>query len=470
MVTREGHNSLTVTPVSGRKPARKHRSLEFGCGAWHNIPGMKWLVFMLAGALCGAAAAEPVGHNAAFFYWKAVGLLRPARTPGQLELLRFVDEELPLLPPRILEARPSVLNWLLGEQGMGDALRDAAGCAGCDFGARRLAGPFLDLTHLARLPALGRRACALAQALEFTGRPADAARLLAALLELVRRLDADRSAASGLAAADLMQTALWSLEGLVSRHPSAETIAPLVEYFRAAGEPPFHAAACLRDEAERMTAWLRQDAAVAAGEIRRRAGTGPLAAAAERAAAASPSEFEGWVVEYGARMEEIVCALEQPFAKGAPVLVRLDAGRAEGLKDPAAEPNPLLILLVPAVSDFQQRLDLARAQWDMAALLCAASARRARTGNWPDRASAAARDIGRRTPRDPFSGEPIHYRLARGQPVLGARVPKAMAEAGGVLYSLDPAERGRRDEERFRQAIQRARELEFRELFEPAAP
>ncbi|HOW98940.1 MAG TPA: hypothetical protein PK634_14260, partial [Kiritimatiellia bacterium] len=130
---------------------------------------------LLAGLWVAAAQAGPVSDNAAFYYWKAVGLLRPARTPAQLELLRFAEEDLPLLPPRILEARPSVRNWLLSEQAVGEALAQASACPECDFGARQRSGPFLDVAHLPRLAALCRRVCAMAQALDFAGREEEAA-------------------------------------------------------------------------------------------------------------------------------------------------------------------------------------------------------------------------------------------------------------------------------------------------------
>jgi hypothetical protein len=64
----------------------------------------------------------------------------------------------------------------------------------------------------------------------------------------------------------------------------------------------------------------------------------------------------------------------------------------------------------------------------------------------------------------------MHYRLVKGRPVLGARIPRAMAESGRWMYTLDLAERARRDAERTQEAIRSARAIEFRELFEPAAP
>lgn len=425
-------------------------------------------ILLLAGLWAAASQAASVSDNAAFFCWKAIGLLRPARTPGQLELLRFVEEELPLLPPRILEARPSVLNWLLSEQPVREALARASACAECDFGARSPGGPFLDVAHLPRLTLLCRRVCAMAQALDFASREAEAAQAHVALLDMIRRVEAEKNAVSGLAAAEMTQAVIESVEGFLVGEPGPEALAALTNGFGGAAGPSFDSASWLRDEADRWSAWVRQDPVGAIERMRIRLGAGPLAPAVERAAAAASAEdasvFEGWLSGYRARMEELARAMEQPFREGAPILLRLDAERMESLKVPDAAANPLILLLVPPAAEMDQRCRLARAQWDMAALLYAAAARRAREGRWPERPP------GRRVPRDPFSGERLSYRLARGQPVVGVRIPKAMAETGRYLYLLDLAGRARRDEERFGEAIPRARELEFGELFEPAAP
>lgn len=429
---------------------------------------MKWVILMLAGVLCGTAAADPVSDNAAFFYWKAIGVMRIARTPEHLEALRFMEEELPRLPPRILEARPSILKWLLSEQAVRDLLRQASACSGCDFGVRLRGGPFLDVAHLPRMALLCRRVCAMAQALDFAGREAEAAQAYVGLLNMIRRLEAEQTAASGLAAAEMMQSVLLSLEGFIVGEPVPEALAVLTNGFGGVAGPPFNPASWLRDEAERLSAWLRQDPAGAMELMRPRIGSGPLAPAVERAASEAASEdssvFDGWLSGYRERMDRLARAMEQPFRKGAPELLRLDAERAKWARNPESAPNPLFPLLVPAVAEMDQRCRLARAQWDMADLLCAAAARRAREGKWPDRLP------GRRVPRDPFSGERLSYRLVRGRPVMGVRIPKEMAETGRYLYLLDLARRAREDEDRFGEAIARARALEFGELFEPAAP
>ncbi|MBU1910770.1 MAG: hypothetical protein KJ726_12045, partial [Verrucomicrobia bacterium] len=375
---------------------------------------------------------------------------------------------------RIFEARPAVLGWLLSEQAIRDALQDALPCAECDFGVRHDEGPFLDLSHVPRLTALCRRVCAMPQALEYAGRPEETARAYVGLLRMIRWLDTDRTLASGLAAADMMQTVLWSMESFLGGGPPAEGLVPLADFFRETDGPLLHPADDLRAEAERLGRWLLREGPAAAAQMRRRIGEGPLASALAKVEAALAEEdrsvFDGWVAEYRSRMKELADAFDQPFAQGALILKKRDAERAALLESPDTAPNPLLVLLVPVAVEIHQRLLLANAQWDMAALLCVAAERQARTGSWPDVPKTLAKRLGRAFPMDPFSGERMHYRVIKGRPVLGVRIPRAMAESKRWIYTLDVAERARRDTERTREAIRSARAIEFRELFEPAAP
>lgn len=428
---------------------------------------MKARAGLLGLMVSASAAVGGAFDNAAFYYWKAVGLMRMPRTPEQLEVVQFVEEELPLLSPRIFSARPAVLNWLLSEQAIRDALHAGASCTRCDFGIRREKEPSLDLTHLPRLLLLCQRACAVAQAMEFADRPREAAQLYADLLGMIHHLASDQNRASDLAAADMMQTVLCALEGFLRDDVAAETLKPLSTFFRANRNWPFAVSAHWRLEADEISAWLLKDPPGASAWLQARA-EGPLKPAADALRGATPAVFSRWVTEYRERMESIARCLEDPFERGAPALQRMDAEREALRARPGG--NPLLMLLVPAALDPHQRLLLAKAQVEMAALLCAAAEAKAETGQWPSDIGAVARRLDRAPPEDPFDGKTMRYRLGKGGPVLAVRIPRAMAETGRYQYTLDIAERARLDAERTREAIARARRIEFPQLFAPAAP
>lgn len=415
-----------------------------------------------------AGAAPPAG-NAALEYWKAVALLREPRTAEQLTYAEYVENTLPGLQPAIFNARPAVYRWVLSDLPSLQAVIRADRIGECDFQLRQPGRPEAELNHLPRLRQLCRRIGGLNLALEFAGRPAEAAAGYAGLLNLLCRLDQDATLASNLAAADLMQDVLSALEGFISRAPGPEALDILLNAARRRTKPLISPGRALRRE----SAWLSKELARAPDLMaflqrwRGRDRLGEMMDAYLQAQGLTDARAKKWLAEYRAAAGELADALEQPFAQGWPILQRLDAERDRQRNEPEIGTNPLPLLLLPSGAELYERMFLANAQADLAALLCAAASAREKDGRWPADLEAAAKVLERPAPLDPFSGQPMTYQVARGRLTMGVRIPRRMEERGTWLYTISPESRFRADEQRTREAIGRARVIEATELFEP---
>ena len=431
------------------------------------------LIFVLLMLSIDSRGEPPVvdySRNAAIYYWKAAALIRAPTTCDELEYVGKADVLLADVSPAIFTAQPEMLQWLLNAGPMLSALHQAQGCAICEFPIRTSSEPFLDLSHLPCLRALTRRALAVAKAYEFVDNAPGAAAIYVDLLKLVQHLDQDRNLVSGFAAAELLQRNLSELESFFGRHLSAETVAPLKDYFKALPSPVFHPGHYLRDEARRYGDWLLENTAGPEEQLSRLYRNAKSKPAVEKLMTLDPQKkqqrLRGWVDDYRKRMNALAVAVELPFTAGLPRIRQLDE-RKEAIQAGAPGDNPLVPLLVPTAAEMYLRFLLAEAQFNMLHVLCAAAVYRADTGSWPGDIDTISQHAHRAMPTDPFSGDKFYYKLERGMPVLITRVPKRMMSQEGYVYVLGIDQRRKTDEERTMNAVRSIREKTIREMREP---
>lgn len=433
------------------------------------------MIAVLWGSGAVASAAEPAladcAQNAAFFYWKAASLVQVPTAREELEWAGKADFVLPGISPDFFRSEPELLQWLLSNIAMPAALNRARTCAISEFQIRTSGDPFLDLGHLPRLRALTRRAHATAKAYEFVDNEPGAAAIYAALLKMVQHLDQDRNLVSGSVAMELLDLNFSHLESFFSRSPSAEALAPLVEYFGALPSPVFHPDKYLRDEARRFSDWLLADPARPEERLNRLYRNTPSKPAIEKLMTLDPQKkkerLKGWVDDYRNQMLELAEAMDLPFAAGLPRIRRIDELTEAASSSPSeSRNNPLAPLLIPSGTDLYERFLLAEAQFRMLQILCAAAACRAETGFWPADMDAISRHARRTMPKDPFSGEPFHYRLDRGMPMLITRVPKRMVSEKKQSHTANLSQRLRSDEDRTADMRKIIRDKEIRSMNE----
>ncbi|OQW97148.1 MAG: hypothetical protein BWK77_02565 [Verrucomicrobia bacterium A1] len=429
---------------------------------------------LLLGACPGRAqTSKPAGptENAALFYWKAAGLMQQPQTQEQLQFARFADNAMRNLPPRVFAAKPDVLRWLLNERSALTALGQAARFKTCAFALRAPGIPGLDVSHLPRLQALMRRALAAAKAYEYADNRDGAASIYASLFTLVANLDQDRNFTSGFTAAELLQELVLEVEGFVSRDPPASAARLLADYFKPVLPNLFHPAGYLLDEARLNSAWLLTAPDRAQDKLSRLYGNTAHRPAVEQLMSLDRVKQEerlrAWVHDYIRQMKALAEATELPFNEAQIQLRELDRQREAMRKDPSGGDNPLIPLLVPALSQGYQRLLLSEAQFDMAEILACAAAFRQGTGTWPARIAEINQYMHRPMAQDPFSGEDFYYRLVKDLPVVAARIPKSLANDSALLYRLELAQRRRKDEERAQAALRQLKEEKERELRQP---
>jgi hypothetical protein len=425
------------------------------------------LLFVILISCAGSGAEPPLAdcsQNAAIYYWKAAALIQAPTTREELEYARKADILLADVSPAIFAAQPEMLQWLLNTGPMLPALRQARACAICEFPIRTGSEPFLDLSHLPRLRALTRRALAAAKAYEFVDNAPGAAAIYVDLLKLVQHLDQDRNLISGFVAAELLQRDLSDLESFFGRNPSAEALAPLMDYFNRLPPLVFHPGDYLRDEARRYGDWLLESAGRPEERLSRLYRNAKSKPAIEKLMTLDPQtkqqRLKGWVDDYRQQMDALAAAVDLPFAPGLTRIRQLDEQR-ESVQADASAPgdNPLVPLLVPTATEMFQRFLLAEAQFDMLHILCAAAAYRAKTGSWPGDMNTISRYTQQVMPKDPFSGDKFYYKLEHGMPVLITRVPKRMMSREQYSYFLGIDQRRKTDIERTMNAVRDTREF-----------
>lgn len=426
------------------------------------------MVFLWVSSLAGA---QDLADNAALHYLKACAAILNPATPTQLEWVRFIDEELPRLPPRVFVAQPEALRWLAAEQTMLGALSDGAALTPCAFPLYRGDNPFPERTHHALLRRLTQRALAAAKAYEYAGNVRGAARIYADLLRMVQHLAAERTLYACMAAAELTQSVAGELEGFVAREQPPEAYVELLRVFDEAREQVFRPAPALREEAARFSAWLLAKPVEAENRLESLYGDAKNRPAVERLLTLDPAAKEArlreWIKGYVAWMEALALASEKPYSEAIQRIQKSDEQRKRMIRD-AATANPLIPLLAPEYAPLYQRALLAEAQFDLADLLCLAGAYRAETRMWPETtATLAAMLRFRALAKDPFSGRPFYYRLSKGSPVVTIQVPRWMARDPKYYYEFAIADRLEYDR---RLAEAYVREWQKKQLRQAAEP
>ena len=426
------------------------------------------LAFFLTAPFAGA---QDPAENAALHYLKASAAILNPTTRVQLEWVRFIDEDLPQLPPRVFVAQPEALRWLAAEQVMLAALSDGAAITPCAFPIERADSPFPDRTHHVLLRRLTHRALAAAKAYEYSDNFRGAGRIYADLLRMIQHLAAERTLFACMAASELTQSVAGELEGFFSREPPPEAYTELLRAFDESREQVFRPATALREEAKRVASWLLAKPSDVENRLDLLYGEARNRPAVERLitldASAKEARLREWVKGYVSWMEALAVASEKPYSEAIERIQKLDEQRKRMLRDPATA-NPLIPLLAPEYAPLYQRALLGEAQFDVADLLCLAGAYRAETRLWPENTTTLAAMLRFRTlAKDPFSGRPFYYRLSRGSPAVTIQVPRWMARDSKYYYEFVLADRLERDR---RLAEAYVREWQKKLLLQAAEP
>jgi len=394
--------------------------------------------------------------NAAFFYWKACGLMLQPQDCDQFDLAQFMDSDLIQLPPRILSLQPSALRWLLNERGMLGALDAGAQLPVCSFLIQNPGEAALDLSHLARIRSLARRALATAKAYEYADNRPGAAVIYVDLFKLTRHLDQDDNATSGFLGIELLQLILQQIEGFVCRQPPGDAMEYLQRYFKENHPPVFHLSNYLRSEARRNGDWLLAAPARAQERLDLLYGNSPSKPAVEQLATLpndkKEQRLQAWVQDYRNRMNRLADAVSEPYSTGFAKVRAFDKERRKIADDPARGDNPLVPLMVPPATDLYQRFLLADAQFAIADILCAAALFHAEVHTWPAKLDELTLYGHRSFSKDPFSGEDFYYKLSRDLPVVVTRVPKTMSSRTDTLYAVNLAEHSKKLDQAFENA------------------
>jgi hypothetical protein len=382
----------------------------------------------------------------------------------ELDILQFIEKDVPRLPPRIFEVRPDAAQWLLRSQPMVQAVRDAARQPVCRFPDRGPDSPFVDTMHLKALEVLTARVLATAKTYEYVENLAGSATIYRDLLVMVQQLDQESSLRSGLTAAALLQQVVYELEGLLVRNPVSDTVEPLRPLFEPADFKVFHLGRYLRVEGERVGRWILAGPEGGLSRLNRLYGRANVKPAVDRLITLSNDDrqrrLREWVMDYEAHMIRLSEVVDWSYRDAVSELRRMDKELAKLKKHVPAGANPLLPLLVPEVTEAYERFVLAEAQFRMIGIMVRATAYRAEDGRWPVSLKECA---GRRPPAwftDPFSQKPFYYKLVHVMPRVATRVPRWMADKERkLLYILDAYRRIQEDDEAFEEAepVQRQR-------------
>ncbi len=423
--------------------------------------------FLAALLIVPAAFAQDMADNAALHYLKACAAILEPATAAQFEWVRFIDEELPELPPRVFVVQPEALRWLAAEQTMLAALSDGAATTACAFPLYRGDSPFPDRAHHVLLRRLTQRALAAAKAYEYTGNVRGAGSIYADLLRMIQHLAAERTIYACMAATELTQSVAGELEGFVSRDQPPEAYTDLLPVFEDAREQVFRPSAALREEAARVSAWLLAKPAEAETRLEPLYGDARTRPAVERLltldAAAKEARLREWVKGYVAWMEGLAAAADKPYRDAVARIEKLDEQRKRMLRDPSVS-NPLIPLLVPEFAPLYQRALLGEAQFDVSDLLCLMGAYHAETRVWPESAFVLSPMLRFRAPgKDPFAGQPFYGRLSGGLPRITIQVPRWMARDPKYYYEFALADRLERDRRRGEAYVREWQKKQLRE-------
>lgn len=406
-----------------------------------------------------------IQRNAALHYWKAIASQNTALSPEDAATLMFINQDFQGLPPSALEIRQDAARWMINETALIASLNQAASLPVCIFATEEPDSPRLRLTHLAPLRTLLLYGISISKAFEYVENTDGAAGLYTILLDMTLKLNQDRSPLSSRVGMNLLQDLLMGLEGFTLREPPLESLEILEFFFANNPEAPFSIAQGLADDAERIADWLRSSPETLLDRLSSLYGKNRAPSAAILLLSTLPVEeqmarVELWLDEYLTRINALHSLFEKPYLAGLAEINDYDRTRTE-LPDATVE-NPLLPLLLPAARDLYEREQLAKGHYTIMKILVSAARYRALIGKWPKNLDVLKTFTNRSFAPDPFSGQPIHYRLKNDLPRLVIRTPKQMAAANQVIYTIDLSVRKNQDQD----AVHRLRQAATRQFIE----
>ncbi len=383
--------------------------------------------------------------NAAIHYWAAVALLPRAQTQEEIDAIEFIEGDSQKLPPAALEREELVIELLRKNKDSMRELHEGSLKADCNFDLAYEKGPDMLLNHLVHMRIITRHALAVAKLHEMEGQPEQAVEIHGDVLRMAAHLDEDKLLISGLVGTAIVSMALNDVEGFLSRQPDEEAIELLLGRVSRIPAKPFNVAEYIRAEA---LIWGDWGIRTLPTELDGSPGPG-----AEHFVPSQPWKIEPekreeavrkWVEEYRRVMSEFAANLEKPYQE-ARVAIREQEKTWESPE--AKMKNPLISLVLPAVSRAADSLTLPEAKLGMCRILCAASLVKARSGKYPKAIDELAEFFPDGFPVDPFTGKGYTYRLEDGMPYIRCNPPEELWEKRSGIYEFGLSRRLREDEE-----------------------
>jgi hypothetical protein len=389
--------------------------------------------------------------------------MQRSASPELLDYAAFARDVLPVVPPRILVARPEVARWLLSERPMLAALLEGGGKHYCHFQdpAEDLIQP--DPSYQGTLRAVVQRALAAAKAFEFAENERTAAAVYTSLVQLIGQLDQDRLWVSAFYALTLLPPVVEGVEGFCAREPSRLALRMLGDELAGQVSPRFPLPLYLRREARNYRSWLSEDLSVVENRLADLYGGAALRPAVDKLMALEPrdkrSRLKAWLADYDASMQRLADACERPHEEALRTIAEIDAEIGQLRKDPAREgTNPLLPLLMPPLAGTYQQFVLAEACFGMMDVLVTGAVYRDFVQTWPATLEELERFVGRPFAMDPFTGEPLEYTLSRNLPRVRTRAPRDAVRSTGLPDGLDVRRRLDRDDQNLKRVLRRLAE------------
>lgn len=401
--------------------------------------------------------------NAAFYYWRAASKLRPAASAEDFETLRFIERELPDLPPQTLGYYPQAARRLMREGAMLQDLNRAARLSVCRFSPRQSSGGSPDVSHRVVMRRVWQRGLAVAKALEFADEDRGAAQVYIDLFRLLDHLDQDLDWATAYVCVQWQPEWIRAVAGYILRNPEETAVQPVLEFLADLESQRFPMQRFTEQERRAYLNWLAGDPDLLPAKLASLYGAQSSQPAVQRVADLNRDErvalLERWTTEYRREVDTLIELLGRPYLEAIEGIQALDARIAEIRNHPEdLDQNHLLPLLMPPMERTFQQFVAAEGACTLLSLLSGGAVYRGMVGAWPENATILQTFAGRTFPPDPFTGEPIRYELRRGYPVVELRAPGWVSRETAAVVKLDLYERFNEDQKKVEAIAERVRE------------
>ncbi|MGD1001898.1 MAG: hypothetical protein ABSA67_14480 [Candidatus Brocadiia bacterium] len=410
----------------------------------------------------------PRSDNAAILYLEGAATRAVPQSAGELEALKFMDEEFGKLPPAALSDRPDAVALLsrdLDSDGAMSLLHDGAQRGPCAFDLNWDAGPDMEMPHLGLLRLFAFRCVAAAKCAEFRGDPVRAAEICGDLARMGAHVGREPVLMSGLVAALIQNVAASEAEGLLSRSPGRESVEKLLRALQSLPEPLRMDSYC-RVDAEFWGEWVIRKAQAPEKELMDFIrdylhGEGPPSKMATH-------ELEGlkepeirarileWARGYQQHMRRLARNVAGPYHEAAPAITDEERGLNNTILEMTSRElqgdrdlgNPLLQIFVPALTvSALPSLANAEARIGMMRVLCAAMLLKEETGSYPANLEELRRYFPDGFPKDPFTGKDYTLSMSGGLPAVSCGAPEEVRKKSPNDFSFDLARQRRLDAE-----------------------